>query len=186
MSKDVAIGVRDKLNEMSEELLDERACDVEREACACCIAMAVEALEDWIYDGKMFPSVIPIKPRREWFRMPDGQKDDEVWEGPPWDRKKKPEPTIEDKFPTLVKLKKKKQEDAKRAKMAGRKAPPEEPEEDLDTRGLAGWSSYEKKMLDEGDRSGLIRAVVCATRCSVKNARAYIDRLERENIIERV
>lgn len=177
MDKDFAVGVRDKLNEMAEELLDENVVDIQREVAACCIAMAVESLEEWIYNGNMMPSVIPVKPKREWFRMPDGQKDDDIWEGPPWDRKKKPVPTIEDKLPTLKKLKKQKEM---------MKNSPKEEEIDLDSRTLADWTSYEKSMLEKGDRSGLIRAVVSQTRCSVKKARAYIDMLETQGVIERV
>lgn len=170
MDKDFVISVRDNLNKMSEDVLIKAPDEIQGEVASCCIAMAIEALEDWIYEGKMFPSVVPIKPQGNWFVMPDGQKDNEVWEGPPWNRTKKRRKTIEERMPSLERLRK---------KGLGGNDPV-----DLSKRKFSDWTDYEKKILERGKKGEIIRAVVSQTQCSIKQAREYINRLIREGILE--
>jgi len=181
VSKDFAISVRDHLSDMAKEVLDQGGDEIEKEVCSCCISMAVEALEEWIYGGKWTPSVMPVKIKREWFKMPPDKADDEEWEGPPWDRQPKKPLTVEEKFPTLAKMKAKREKDNKKGLVDDSSG-----EVDLDTRKIEDWSEYEKRMLRGGDRSDLIRAVVSTTKCSVKDAKAYIDRLVEEGELEAI
>lgn len=173
MDKDFVISVRDNLKDMSEEVLGQAPDDIQGEVASCCIAIALEAIEDWIYDGKMFPSVIPIKPKREWFPMPADKEDNDVWEGPPWNRTKKKKKSIGERMPALERLRKEREN-----------SPNGNDEVDLSKRRLSDWTDYEKSMLAKGEKSGVVRAVVSQTRCSVKQARAYIDRLIEEGVLE--
>ena len=178
MGKEFVISVRDQLNEMAREVVEQQG-DIEGEVCSCCIAIAVEELEKWIYGEEWTPSVVPAKLKRKWFKMPKGKENDEEWEGPPWDRQQRPKPTVEDKYPVLTKVKKERE----RKKRLGEKV---SSQVDLSTREIEDWTSYERRILETGTRSDLIRAVVSQTRCSVKNASEYINRLIREGKLEEV
>jgi hypothetical protein len=52
--------VRDSLNEMIEEMIKDKH-DKEGAILACCIALAVEEVEKWMYNGEFTPSVVPVK-----------------------------------------------------------------------------------------------------------------------------
>ena len=179
MDKDFAISVRDQLNDMAREVVEQKG-DIEGEVCSCCIAIAVEELEKWIYGDNWTPSVTPAILNKKWFKMPKDKRDDELWEGPPWDRQPKSKPSVEDKFPTLTKVKKERE----RRKRLGQKMASREI--DLSNRKIEDWTSYEKHVLESGTRSELIRAVVSQTRSSVKAATEYIDRLIDEGKLEEV
>jgi len=54
---DRVVGVRDRLNEMIESIEGD---DQESHVMRCCVAVAVEEMERWMYDGKYTPSVRPV------------------------------------------------------------------------------------------------------------------------------
>lgn len=60
MASDRAILVRDSLNEMIEGLTKDQH-DREGAILACCIALAIEEIEKWMYKGEFTPSVVPVK-----------------------------------------------------------------------------------------------------------------------------
>lgn len=99
--KEKSTEIRDRLCKLSEEVMASQ--DQEAHVIACCIALAVEELEKWIYSDNFTPSVRPYTDSRK-FEIPfkPGQEDDKEYYGPPWDRKKK---TIFDKSAVLAKLK---------------------------------------------------------------------------------
>lgn len=89
MPSDRAILIRDRLNKMIDELTagDD---DQEGHILSCCIALAVEEVEKWMYHGEFTPSVVPYKESKEWvFPVPPEMANDNEFEGPPWDRKRK-------------------------------------------------------------------------------------------------
>lgn len=55
---DEAIRIRDSMNRLIQQVQgeDEQTTEIIR----CCIAVGVEALEEWLYDGKSTPSVAPL------------------------------------------------------------------------------------------------------------------------------
>ena len=57
MAIDKAIEIRDKLNNMVEELSETD--DQDNVVMACCLAVGIEELEKWMYDGTFTPSVMP-------------------------------------------------------------------------------------------------------------------------------
>lgn len=64
---DWSVKIRDRLNALIEELISTN--DREGHIMACCIALSVEELEKWMYDGTMTPSVAPFKPGTQ-FKLP--------------------------------------------------------------------------------------------------------------------
>jgi hypothetical protein len=156
MSKGVEI--RDKLNAMIDELLVEP--DMDSQVISCCLAVAVEELEKWIYDNQFTPSVIPADVDTSgWFKQPEDKSGDD-WVGPPWDRRRK---TMNERFPTLAKVKK-----AKKVKKPF-------PRRDMADYDIQEWSDWERAAFRDGNRSAFIRAVAMYAGVSMKEAKAYAD-----------
>lgn len=72
MASDRAIEVRDKLNGIIDMLLVDQD-DQEANILACCIALAVEEVEKWMYHGEFTPSVAPYREGHKWKGIPSGQ-----------------------------------------------------------------------------------------------------------------
>ena len=89
MATDKAIKIRDQLNGIIEELMLDKD-DQEANILACCVALSVEEIEKWAYNGEFTPSVAPIV-NNKILKIPckPGEEDDEQWMGPPWARVKK-------------------------------------------------------------------------------------------------
>lgn len=68
MPSDKAIKLRDDLNKLVDELLLDKD-DRESNVLACCVALAVEEVEKWMYQGNFTPSVAPYREGKE-FHMP--------------------------------------------------------------------------------------------------------------------
>lgn len=89
MPSEKAIRVRDQLSEIIDELMLEKD-DQEANILACCVALSIEEVEKWAYNGEFTPSVAPIiqgKVLGVPFRP--GEEDDTKFMGPPWARIKK-------------------------------------------------------------------------------------------------
>jgi len=65
---DLAVKTRDRLNVQMAELTD-NINDQEANILACCIALAVEEIEKWMYNGEFTPSVAPFREGKEWVRF---------------------------------------------------------------------------------------------------------------------
>jgi len=102
MASEQAIQTRDRLNAIIDELTQKK--DQESYVLACCIAVAVEEMEKWMYHGEFTQSVAPYREGKEWNGVPvkPEEADDEKFVGPPWARKKK---EIFDDLPTLRRIK---------------------------------------------------------------------------------
>ena len=89
MPSDRSIAVRDQLSAIVDELIADTN-DQEANILACCVSVAVEELEKYIYKGAFTPSVQPFRPNKKW-NMPfkPGEDDDDQFSGPPWAREKK-------------------------------------------------------------------------------------------------
>ena len=105
--KEEAVEMRDKLNKMASESLKDNP-DMQGHIIACCLAVAIEELEKWIYEKEEWtPSVRPYIDNREFeIPYPKGKSDDEVYSGPPWKRKEKEGQSFEERFPTMSRMKK--------------------------------------------------------------------------------
>ena len=60
MASDRVIKVRDDLNRLIDELTEDKS-DQEGHVLSCCIAVAVEEIEKWMYNGEFTPSVVPYR-----------------------------------------------------------------------------------------------------------------------------
>jgi len=60
MASDRVIKVRDDLNRLINELTEDES-DQEGHVMSCCIALAVEEIEKWMYNGEFTPSVAPYR-----------------------------------------------------------------------------------------------------------------------------
>jgi hypothetical protein len=58
MASDRVIKVRDDLNRLIKELTEDKS-DQDGHVMSCCIALAVEEIEKWMYNGEFTPSVAP-------------------------------------------------------------------------------------------------------------------------------
>jgi len=87
MASDRAILVRDRLNEMIDGLTKEKE-DLEANILACCLALAVEEVEKWMYQGDFTPSVAPYREGKEWHMPLHPGEDGENFSGPPWARQR--------------------------------------------------------------------------------------------------
>ena len=64
--------------------------DQESNVLACCVALSVEEVEKWAYNGEFTPSVAPIvKGQVSGVPFRPGEEDDTKFMGPPWARVKK-------------------------------------------------------------------------------------------------
>lgn len=88
MASDKAILVRDSLNEMIDGLTKNKD-DQESNILACCVAVAVEEVEKWMYQGEFTPSVAPYREGKEWHMPMQTGVDNEDFTGPPWARVRK-------------------------------------------------------------------------------------------------
>ena len=129
--------------------------DQESHIVACCLAVAIEDLEKYIYDGEWTPSVSPYKDDRK-FEIPfkSGEEDSDGFAGPPWNRHRV---SVFDKYPTLSKLRK-----------TGIKTLPKK---GLGGRGIDQLSEREKKAFREGKRSDFIKSVRIETGCTLRQSR---------------
>jgi len=173
MPKELCLEARERLEKMSEEYLEDQRCardpDDERDArvVACCIAVAVEELEKFIYGNDWTPSVVPYREGKEW-EWP-GENDEDM-SGPPWDRRgKSREEKFEAKFPTIAKWKKegKVLERPKKVVLAGH----------LPT----DWSPPETESFKMGNWTGFVRAVRVATQSTLKDVVDYASRMKSEH-----
>jgi hypothetical protein len=60
MASDRAIKVRDDLNRLIDKLTEDES-DQDGYVMSCCIALAVEEIEKWMYHGEFTPSVTPYR-----------------------------------------------------------------------------------------------------------------------------
>jgi hypothetical protein len=60
MASDRVIKVRDDLNRLIDKLTEDES-DQEGHVMSCCIALAVEEIEKWMYNGEFTPSVAPYR-----------------------------------------------------------------------------------------------------------------------------
>jgi len=60
MPSEKAIALRDELNKIVDRLIPDRS-DQESNVLACCVALAIEEIEKWMYDGSFTPSVVPYR-----------------------------------------------------------------------------------------------------------------------------
>lgn len=98
-----ALAMRDRLGQMAEEVMRGEP-DMEDHVVACCLAVAIEEIEKWIYDNGWTPSVRPYIDDRDFhIPFPEGSENDPSQAGPPWDRKKV---SIWERSPALRRLKK--------------------------------------------------------------------------------
>lgn len=64
---DKAVQLRDELNGIADRLMEDG--DKEGHVLACCVAIAIEEVEKWMYKGEFTPSVAPFREGHE-FQMP--------------------------------------------------------------------------------------------------------------------
>ncbi len=159
--KERVVQVRDRLNGMVDEVM--AAGDQDAHVIACCLALAIEELELYLYDGEWTPSVAPYKDSRK-FEIPfkKGEEDNDSFAGPPWNRKRT---SVFDRFPTAAKLKK-----------TGIKVPQEQT--DLSSRIMDEWTEQEKRVFREGERAPFIKAVRFGTGCTLRRAREYLEEMK--------
>lgn len=166
--KEKAISMRDRLNKMVEETMAGSP-DMEDHVVACCLSVAVEELEKWIYTNDWTPSVRPYIDDREFeIPYPSGSEKDSSQTGPPWNRRKV---AIEDRFPTVARLKKqgKLKGQAQRVRL-----------ENLDTH---HWTSTTMNAFREGDRGAFIRILRNALGypISIRKISEYLDEQIKAN-----
>ena len=161
-SKDTAIEIRDRLNAIVDDVMSTGS--QEDHIVACCVALAVEELEKWLYDGDFTPSVRPYRDDRKWQIPFKPGEDDDGFSGPPWDRHKT---SIFDRYPSLAKLRKN-----------GIKSPPKE---NLDECGMDDWSESMRRQFRDGDRAGFIRTLRMEKKATLKAARDYADKMKALN-----
>jgi len=162
--KEKAIEIRDRLNAIVDEVMTSG--DQEAHIVACCLALAVEELEKYLYEDGWTPSVAPYKDGRK-FEIPfkPGEDDSEAFAGPPWSRRRK---SVFDKYPTLAKLRK-----------TGIKAQPSKV--DLTSRLPIDWSQWERRVFREGDRAAFVKAVRRETGCTLRQAHEYANEMKARN-----
>jgi len=159
--KEKVVQIRDRLNNIVDEVMREG--DQEAHVIACCLALAIEELEKFLYDDEWTPSVAPYRDDRK-FQIPfkKGEEDDSAFVGPPWQRKRT---SVFDKYPTLAKLKK-----------TGIKRP--QAQTDLSSRDMTDWSQWERRAFREGDRANYMRALRKETGVTLRRAREYLDEMK--------
>jgi hypothetical protein len=168
MPKELVIEARERLTQMIEGYLEDsgvaRDLGDEQDArvISCCIAIAVEELEKYLYDNDWTPSVIPYREGEEW-HWPG--EDDDSMTGPPFARKSK---SVEEKFPVLDKL---------------RKKGPIPKVERIPLKGHhpADWSPLESETFREGDWQGFCRAVRITTQAPLKDVTVYAKRMKQDH-----
>jgi len=164
--KELALDARDRLSALSEAFLEdgvEMGFEESQEAhvVACCIAVAVEELEKYLYEGNWTPSVRPYREGEEW-NWPG--EDDKSMSGPPHKRQSRP---VEEKFPVLEKLK--------------RKGPiPKVVKIPLKGHHPALWSPLESETFRDGDWQGFCRAVRISTQAPLKDVVGYAKRAKQD------
>jgi hypothetical protein len=167
MQKELVVDARDRLTKMIEEYLEDAGVvrDLSDEqdvrVISCCLAIAVEELEKYLYDDDWTPSVIPYREGEEW-HWP-GENDNSM-SGPPFARKMK---SVEEKFPVLEKLRKK------------------GPIPKVERIPLVGhlpmdWTPLESEMFRDGDFQEFCRAVRITTQAPLKDVSAYASRMKKE------
>ena len=168
MAKELVLEAREALNKMIEDYLEDenvaRESDDEQDArvVACCLAVAVEEIEKYLYGDDWTPSVVPYREGQEW-HWPGA--DDESMTGPPFKRESKP---VEEQFPVLEKLKKK---------------GPIPKVERIPLKGYhpASWSPYETETFREGNWQGFVRAVRISTQAPLKDVVLYAKRMKQDH-----
>jgi hypothetical protein len=149
-----AVEVRDKLNALTDELLE--IGDQEAHILACCIAVAVEELEKHMY-GDWTPSVAPYRQDKAVGVPFNEGEDGDDFVGPAWNRRKK---TIFDRMPTL-----------KRLKDSGVRVGPVGG--DLNGYGMDDWDRKVMRPFRLGDRGAFIRAIRLATGATLREIHEY-------------
>ena len=164
--KDKALAMRDRLNKLAEDVMVGEP-DMEDHVVACCLAVAVEELEKWIYDNDWTPSVRPYIDDRDFkVPFPDGSKDDPSQSGAPWDRKKV---SIFDRCPT-----------AKKLKDQGRLNPTDITEDALDSLKVTpfeDWDVVLRVRFRDGDKTDMVKAIRLKTGASIKRIMDFVDTL---------
>lgn len=164
VDKDKAIAMRDRLNRIAEEVMQGNP-DMEDHVVACCVAVAVEELEKWIYSDDWTPSVRPYIDDRD-FKIPfmPGSEDDPSQVGPPWQRKKA---SILDRFPTVRKL-----------KQQGRLNPTDITEDALETLKSTAFDQWEPDLREafrDGDKAELVKRIRLKTAASIKKILEFVE-----------
>jgi len=72
MPSEKAVGVRDALNRLIEGI---EGVDKESYILRCCVAVAVEEVENYMYGGAYTPSVMPVSHSGKPLVLPDGVRD---------------------------------------------------------------------------------------------------------------
>jgi hypothetical protein len=90
--KELSVKTRDDLNAKVDEMV--ALGTKEGHVLACCMCLAIEAIEEWLYGGGITPSVAPFRDGRK-FVMPDEAEPSVVedggpTQGPEWKRTKIP------------------------------------------------------------------------------------------------
>ena len=161
--KSKAIEMRDRLDKMAKEVMGSNP-DMQDHIVACCLAVAIEELEKWIYDDGWTPSVRPYIDNRKFeIPFPAGSEEDANQFGPPWDRKKV---DVLDRFPTV-----------KRLKEQGRLEKKQTVDElhVLKTTPFDRWDSVLREIFRDGDKPQFIRQVRIKTGASLKNIHNFVD-----------
>jgi hypothetical protein len=168
MAKELVIEARETLNKMIEDYLEDQNAardpgdELDARVISCCLAIAIEELEKYLYGNDWTPSVIPYREGKEW-HWPG--EDDESMSGPPFARQSK---SVEERFPTLEKLKK--------------KGPvPRIQRIPLKDHHPVDWSQFEKMTFREGDWQGFCRAVRISTQAPLKDVAAYAKRMKKDH-----
>lgn len=162
-----AVAMRDRLNKMAEEVMQGNPPDMEDHVVACCLAVAVEELEKWLYDDQWTPSVRPYIDDRDFeIPFPPGAEDDPAQGGPPWARKKV---SVLERFPTL-----------RRLKEQGKLNPTKVTEDALELLKRTPFEDWDVVLREEfrsGHRQELIRALRSKTGASIKKILELVDEI---------
>jgi len=167
MAKELVLEARERLTKMIEEYLEDtgvaRELSDEQDArvISCCLAIAIEELEKYLYDNDWTPSVIPYREGEEW-HWPG--EDDDSMTGPPFARKSK---SVEEKFPVLEKLRKK-------------GAIPKVQRIALKGHLPMDWSQMESDAFRDGDFQEFCRVVRIVTQAPLKDVRSYAKRMKND------
>jgi hypothetical protein len=164
--KDKAVSMRDHLEALTKEMLLVSP-DMEDHVVACCLAVATEELEKWIYDNDWTPSVRPYIDDRD-FGIPftPGTGSNKTHQGPPWKREKKPKPSFASRFPTVQKLK-----DEGRLN----EEKPVDKLFELSRKTYDDWDVQLREIFRLGDKPDFIKAVRRHTGASVNKVHKYVD-----------
>ena len=171
MPTEKAIKVRDQLNRIIEDLLNDKE-DQESNILACCVALSVEEVEKWAYNGDFTPSVAPIvKGKAVGIPFKSGQENDDEWIGSPWNRVKKTTLSGMDALNRLKARTAKTPMKVKKTTLLDRYQP-------------SDWNVETRASFFKGDKVGFrndIRRMVEPAFVSLTDAADYLNRMQKEH-----